>query len=479
MLDKRYVLPPEYQIFERDEKFLVFDPRSFVWFVTDHLGKTAFEGLARDGNPEGAGSELSKLLNENTDSDSITNYVSKFTDHLLSIGFLHEGEYKEIKWAPNLASRPTLMYIHLTSRCNLKCPYCYNQEQRFQLIQLSRKKQEKQHDYEASTEDFLKLIDEAANLGFKMVKLTGGEALLNKDALVIAERAKSHGIGVNLLTNATLITKEIAERIAKSVDSVSVSLDSAHAHEHDAVRGKGTHAKVVEAIQVLKDAGVKWIHLNSVATPVNMNTVGEFLDYAWNTLNAKQVTIASAGMNVEDPTCRWGAEQYMINTEQARVIYEQERDFYQIKRESEGTPPVPHWALRKTHCGVGNGLISVESNGDVYPCQTMHQSQFLCGNVFRDGLDNILENSGILKKMKNLQVDVLPECNVCPMRYLCAGGCRKEAHSHEGDVTARNRLMCPIYFDQALDQLWDAATLPVQKMHEVSEAYHQTHQNCH
>lgn len=42
MLDKRYVLPPEYQIFERDEKFLVFDPRSFVWFVTDHLGKTAF-----------------------------------------------------------------------------------------------------------------------------------------------------------------------------------------------------------------------------------------------------------------------------------------------------------------------------------------------------------------------------------------------------------------------------------------------------
>ncbi|HYP27484.1 MAG TPA: radical SAM protein [Blastocatellia bacterium] len=479
MTGKRYNLPTEYHVFERDEEYLIFDPRNFIWFKTDAFGKTVFEGLAKDGRPEDAARELAALIGASPTDPLVVDYVSQYVQHLIDFRFLFEGEYEQIQWAPTWLERPKLLYLHLTAKCNLKCPYCYNQEHRFQFIQLSRKKDLKETRAEGSKEDFFNIIDEAARLGFGEVKITGGEALLNKDAIEIAARAKSRGLHVNLLTNATLITPEMARSIAKAVDSISISLDSAHPEEHDAVRGRGTHAKVLEAIRMLRDAGVKQIHLNSVVTPVNMDSVGEFLDYAYNSLQAREVTIAGSTMEVDDPADRWRAKEHTLDGEQFRHVFEQERKFYQQRRKSQKELPVVQAGnLRRSQCGVGNGLVSIESNGDVYPCQTMHQPEFLCGNAFESGLEHILATSGLLREMKDLQVDILPECNVCPVRYVCAGGCRKEAYTREGDLTARNRMMCPIYFENAVDQLWAAANIPIERLGEVAQS-NVHHHSCH
>lgn len=480
-MEKRYFVPTEYHIFERDGQFLIIDPRNFIWFKTDRVGKAAFEGIAKSGLPQDAAGELAKLTGADPGAGPIVAYVSKYIKHLLDIKFIFENEYKEEKWAPSLLERPKLVYLHLTAKCNLKCPYCYNQDHRYELIQLTGKRDEQVmgRRIEGTKEDFFRVIDEAAALGFTQVKITGGEALLNKNAIEIAARAKSHGLFVNLLTNATLITEDIAGRIGKAVDTVSISMDSADPKEHDAVRGQGTHAKVLRAIETLRKAGMSRIHLNSVVTPVNMNSVGEFLDYAYNDLKVREVTIAGSTMEVDDPNARWGAAEYTLTGAQFKHVVEQERRFYQIQRESQKNHhPVRNSSLRRTQCGVGNGLVSIEANGDVYPCQTMHQPEFLCGNAFDSGLEYILENSGILKTMKSLQVDILPECNVCPVRYVCSGGCRKEAYAKEGDLTARNRMMCPIYFEEALDSLWNAANIPVEKLAQVKQSG-DFHQVCH
>lgn len=477
MAELRYVLPPEYHAFERDAKHLFIDPVNFVWFVTDEKGKAAFDGLARAGRSEDAAESLSRSLGISGDSPAVANYVEKYVKHLLDIGFLHEGEYRKMDWWDGIMECPQILYIHLTSRCNLKCPYCYNQEHRTNLIEIGRGPGSGSISTEGGAEDFLRVVDEAAAIGFVEVKLTGGEALINKDALRIAERAKSHGMRVNLLTNGLLVTEEMAEKIARVVDSVSVSLDSDKPEEHDAVRGRGTHAKVVEAIHRLKRAGVKTLHLNSVVTQVNLNSVGSFLDYAWNELKANEVTYAGSALSVDDPSGRWGAAKYMLTGEEYRQVYEQSRNFYQIQGRSQ-KKVTPRSSLRRRQCGVGNGIVSIDPNGDLYPCQTLHMPEFLCGNVFKSGLRSVLENSGMLKKMKRAVVDILPECNTCPVRYVCSGGCRAEAYTREGEFLARNRAMCPTYFEQAVDDLWKTANIPVQEMGKAMEHY-EAHRNCH
>lgn len=478
MSELQYVLPPEYHMFERDAKHLVIDPRNFVWFVTDKNGKAAFDGLVQSGKASDAAKSLAELLGISETSAVVTRYTSKYVQNLLDIGFLHQGEYKKVKWWNGIMETPQILYIHLTSRCNLKCPYCYNQEHRTNLIEVGRGAERRAISTEGTTEDLLRVVDEAAEIGFVEIKLTGGEALINKDALKIAERAKSHGMRVNLLTNGLLVTEEMAQEIARVVDSVSVSLDSDKPEEHDAVRGKGTHAKVIKAIDRLKKAGVKSLHLNSVVTQVNLNSVGTFLDYAWNELKANEVTYAGSALSVDDPSGRWGAAKYMLTSEEYRNAYEQSRKFYQIQGRSQKRV-TPRSSLRRRQCGVGNGIVSIDPNGDLYPCQTLHMPEFLCGNVFKSGLRSVLETSGMLRKMKRAVVDLLPECNVCPVRYVCSGGCRAEAYTREGgDFLARNRAMCPTYFEQAVDDLWKTANIPVQEMGKAMEHY-EAHRNCH
>src|SRR4051812_4347120 len=106
MPESQYVLPPEYHWFERDAKHLAIDPQNFIWFVTDEKGKVAFEGLAKSGKMEDAAESLGALVGMSADSPAITNYLSKYTKHLLEIGFLHEGEYKRVEWGTGVLERP-------------------------------------------------------------------------------------------------------------------------------------------------------------------------------------------------------------------------------------------------------------------------------------------------------------------------------------------------------------------------------------
>ncbi len=468
-----YTIPPECHTFERDDKYLVLDPRNFIWFVTDENGKAAFEGLSAAGDPREAANRLAARLGVSPDLEPVKDYITKYVEHLLKIGFLHEGEYKQIDTGDPTSSHPQVLYLHLTNKCNLRCPYCYNQEHRTELIQIGKQEAREQLNHippsgkmvapELSTEGtlagFLQLVDEAAEIGISEVKLTGGEALLNRDALKIAAHAKERGMAVNLLTNGILIDDEMLPEIARVVDAVSISLDSDKAEEHDAVRGKGTHQKVVEVIGKLKAAGVKHIHVNAVITPVNIESVGSFLDYATNTLHADEVSTAGSAIDVEDPSGKWGAANYMLTREQHHDIYAQTRDFE--KKQHPNPRPLPRSSMFRKHCGVGNGIISIDPNGDVYPCQTLHRDEFHCGNALKSGLKNILNESGVLKEMKRAVVDILPECSVCPVRYVCAGGCRSEAYTTEGEFLARNRTLCPTFFEQAVDKLWRAATIPM------------------
>lgn len=478
--DKAYTLPPEYHLLEREDRFLFLDPVNFVWFVTDRTGKEAMEGLARGGRVWDAVKQVATQAA--VPIDSAEAYVRSYVRHLLDIAFLHDGGYEKMEWPGSIVEHPHVLYLHLTSKCNLRCPYCYNQDHTSSLIQLSRSSKA-QPDAGAdkygdgSPEDFYKVIDEAAELGFNEVKLTGGEALLNKHALSIAERAKTKGLFVNLLTNATLITTiEFAREIARAVHTVSISLDSHDAEEHDAVRGRGSHAKVLQAIRLLRDAGMNRVHLNAVVTPINLNSVRTLLEYASDELKVAEVTIAGSAINVDDPSSRWGAKGYMLTGEQYKKVQEQQSEFNKTRMKGKSYV-IPRSQLRRTQCGVGNGILSVEANGDVYPCQTMHSPEHLCGNAFTRSLKYILDTSPILKKMKKLEVDLFPHCNVCPVRYICAGGCRQEAYSREGELTAWNKAMCDGLYAGAVDQLWAAATIPVEKAGEVAERYYQ-HASC-
>jgi radical SAM protein with 4Fe4S-binding SPASM domain len=77
--------------------------------------------------------------------------------------------------------------------------------------------------------------------------------------------------------------------------------------------------------------------------------------------------------------------------------------------------------------------MSIEPNGDIYPCVFFpHEKEVKLGNI-RDDVENIWTNNPLLMKLRDKDA-LLGHCGVCDSRYIC-GGCRARAYNYFHDVT--------------------------------------------
>ncbi|MFQ5586814.1 MAG: methyltransferase domain-containing protein [Thermodesulfobacteriota bacterium] len=103
-------------------------------------------------------------------------------------------------------------------------------------------------------------LDEARGYGVKEFYLTGGEPFLSRELPGIIEDTLACG-DITVLTNATLITSEIASMLrelsTKSAHLLTfrVSIESPDEEENDAVRGKGSLQRATSGIKNLIAAG--------------------------------------------------------------------------------------------------------------------------------------------------------------------------------------------------------------------------------
>jgi radical SAM protein with 4Fe4S-binding SPASM domain len=89
--------------------------------------------------------------------------------------------------------------------------------------------------------------------------------------------------------------------------------------------------------------------------------------------------------------------------------------------------------IRRNHCGIGCGQLSIHSEGSVSPCRLLLEPQFYLGNIRETGLQRILELGG--QKYDFAGVDSLAcGCATCPVRYLCVGGCKAMSFYTYGEL---------------------------------------------
>jgi MoaA/NifB/PqqE/SkfB family radical SAM enzyme len=136
---------------------------------------------------------------------------------------------------------PNKLWLSVTNRCNLRCKHC---------LPDSRRAMEN----ELTAGEIHALIADADRLGVKRFAFTGGEPLLRQEVPEFIADASGRGMRVYLETNATLTTQATLERLrAMGLAILNLSLDSADAGQHDALRGGANFEKVVAAAR----AGVK------------------------------------------------------------------------------------------------------------------------------------------------------------------------------------------------------------------------------
>lgn len=120
---------------------------------------------------------------------------------------------------------PPALDISTNDLCGLACNMCGNRQKR-------------RDPHTISPEDVRKLIDEAAAWGIRRVALTGaGEPFRDPRMLDHIRHANALGHLVTITTNGFPISEKVAEVLASSVVSVSVSIHGADDETHDAIVG--------------------------------------------------------------------------------------------------------------------------------------------------------------------------------------------------------------------------------------------------
>ncbi len=156
--------------------------------------------------------------------------------------------------------------FELTSRCNFRCEMCYVHEGCEQIDALS-------------TEDWLKLGEEAKKAGTLFLLLTGGEPLIRKDFTELYTKLKDMGFLVSLNTNGSLVHKYVDLFRETPPSRVNISLYGTDDDTYESLCKVRMYSQVVENIRLLKDLGVS-VKLNAVFTKENKHQIKEIIDTA-------------------------------------------------------------------------------------------------------------------------------------------------------------------------------------------------------
>ena len=142
-------------------------------------------------------------------------------------------------------------HIRLLEKCNLNCVSCYARDHdRNQMLSFSEFR------------DILETIKQVQKPDHKMsvIYLSGGEPLLHPQFLDILKYSFTKFDRISILTNGLLVKKYINDLMPYQEKlCVQVSLDGDE-ETNDTIRGKGVYQKVVEALHLLQENGLKhWI----------------------------------------------------------------------------------------------------------------------------------------------------------------------------------------------------------------------------
>ncbi len=107
--------------------------------------------------------------------------------------------------------KPVAAHIYVTEKCNLRCAYCTERDNRVP---------------QPSLDDLRRWIDKLAALGVLRIGIQGGEPLLHPQLERVVRHIKDHGLGCSMASNGLLLTAERAQQLDEAgLDALHISVD--------------------------------------------------------------------------------------------------------------------------------------------------------------------------------------------------------------------------------------------------------------
>jgi 12,18-didecarboxysiroheme deacetylase len=344
------------------------------------------------------------------------------------------------------ADKKPVVVWNVGQRCNLNCLHCYSQSQN------------REYSGELSTEEGRALIEDLAEFGAPVILFSGGEPLIRKDLLSLAQLATDKGMRAVISTNGTLLTKKIARELKRiGLSYVGVSLDGMR-RTHDRFRGvKGAFDAALNGIRNCRDSGVK-VGLRFTINRWNASDVLEIFELLEKEGIPRvcfyHLVYAGRGSQLmkEDLDHRETRKVVDRIMEQTRDLHERNKvvevltvdnhadgPYLYLRMLREGSSRAPE-VLELLHMNEGNssgvGIGCVSWDGSVHADQFWRHYSF--GNVRQRPFSEIWmdRSEPLMAKLKEKKKHVKGRCASCRWLQVCAGNFRVRAEAVTGDLWA-------------------------------------------
>ena len=358
-------------------------------------------GLSADG-----AKLVDSIMRTHTDSiQNISPEQQKLLEEMENSGFFGMGASE----SPCLAA-----YFHVTSKCNLNCIGCYSYEENRNMTN------------DLPLPSVKKILTNIKNAGISHLVISGGEPMLRSDITEILLFAKREcGFEkVTLISNGT-VPHERYRGVLKYVDEISISIEGYD--ETSSFIRNGSIEAVLETIRFLSENHAP---VNMIVTlhKRNLEHIPDYIRLSHELSVPFTFSILTIPHGQECNGCEL-----------------EEGDYLRIGNALEKMPlplldvPFTDSLGCKRSCGVGNTVISVASDANVYPCHMLQDDTYCMGNALEEDI------SECIKANTPWSVEQIVECSDCEVKYLCGGGCYARRAFNYSSIDLSHDPCCTIY----------------------------------
>src|SRR5205809_1055212 len=339
--------------------------------------------------------------------------------------------------------RPYALLAEITYRCPLHCPYCSNPTHYCEATAsvadpgLGRRSARPTKvgavasadlNAELTTNEWKRVIREAAALGVLQIGFSGGEPLARRDLAELIRAAREAKLYTNLITSGIgLDDDRVCALRNVGLDSIQLSFQSDESSLADEIAGARAHEHKLDVAAKIRAAGIP-LSLNFVIHRRNIDRLPQMIDLT-EALGAERVELANVqfyGWAFRNRTALLPTREQVdcardIATA-AKARLAGKIDIFYVLPDYYETRPKP--CLN----GWGRRYLTVNPTGDVLPCPTASSAipDLRFENVRTRDLDWIWRDSESFNRFRG--TEWMPEpCRSCPQKEIDFGGCGCQA----------------------------------------------------
>jgi radical SAM protein with 4Fe4S-binding SPASM domain len=239
---------------------------------------------------------------------------------------------------------------------------------------------------------------------------------------------KKEGLNIEMFTNGSGITLELAKFLAVNKVRVVLKQNSQDAAIQDRLAGKtGAFQIIQQALANLKKAGYPssdaFLAISTIICQQNIDELAEM----WKGLRDQKIE-----PYFEVITPQGNAKQNTwleVSSDKLKTIF---TELAEIDRNIYGKDWEPQPPLAGNKCMRHQVSCVVTATGNVMPCVGV---TITLGNIREQPLADILKNSEVVNNLKNFREMIKGECRTCDKAEECYG-CRGAAYQLTGDYLA-------------------------------------------